>query len=49
VRFYRLPVWWTLTLPAAATLFLAMTLDSALGYWRGTRATWKNRSYETRS
>jgi hypothetical protein len=24
---------------------LAMTWSSALNYWRGTRATWKNRSY----
>jgi hopene-associated glycosyltransferase HpnB len=47
VRFYRLPALWTLTLPAAAALFLAMTWDSALNYWRGTRATWKNRSYES--
>jgi hopene-associated glycosyltransferase HpnB len=45
VRFYRLPAWWALTLPAAAALFLAMTWWSALRYWRGTRATWKNRSY----
>jgi hypothetical protein len=45
VRFYRLPAWWALTLPAAGALFLAMTWSSALGYWRGTRATWKNRSY----
>ena len=45
VRFYRLSPAWTLTLPAAGALFLAMTWDSALAYWRGTRATWKNRSY----
>ena len=45
VRFYRLGAWWALTLPVAAALFLAMTWSSALGYWRGTRATWKNRSY----
>jgi hopene-associated glycosyltransferase HpnB len=45
VRFYRLAGPWTLTLPLAATLFLAMTWSSAIGYWRGTRATWKNRSY----
>jgi hypothetical protein len=45
VRFYRLPAWWALTQPAAAALFLAMTWWSALRYWRGTRATWKNRSY----
>jgi len=45
VRFYRLAAPWCLTLPIAATLFLAMTWSSAFGYWRGTRATWKNRSY----
>lgn len=47
VRFYGLPARWAATLPAAAALFLAMTWDSALHYWRGTRATWKNRDYET--
>lgn len=46
VRFYRLPLLWTLTLPLAAVLFLAMTWSSAFNYWRGTRATWKNRAYE---
>ena len=45
VRFYRLPAAWALGLPAAAALFLAMTWASAFGYWRGTRATWKNRAY----
>ena len=38
---------WALTLPVAAALFLAMTWSSAVNYWRGTRATWKNRSYES--
>jgi hopene-associated glycosyltransferase HpnB len=46
VRFYALPVLWTFTLPVAAGLFLAMTWASAIRYWRGTRATWKNRAYE---
>ncbi|HLF11518.1 MAG TPA: glycosyltransferase, partial [Gammaproteobacteria bacterium] len=46
VRFYRLPAAWALTLPLAGTLFLAMTWSSAANYWRGTRATWKNRAYE---
>jgi hopene-associated glycosyltransferase HpnB len=45
IRFYRLRAVWALALPAAAALFLAMTWDSAFGYWRGTRATWKNRRY----
>ena len=45
VKFYRLPAPWALTLPAAAALFLAMTWSSALAYWRGTRASWKERDY----
>jgi hypothetical protein len=45
VLFYRLRPAWTLVLPLAAALFLAMTWDSAFAYWRGTRATWKNRRY----
>jgi hopene-associated glycosyltransferase HpnB len=45
-RFYGLPLWWTLTLPVAALMFAGMTISSAISYWRGTRATWKNRSYE---
>lgn len=47
VRFYRLPLSWTLSLPVAAMLFLAMTLSSAIACWRGTRATWKDRAYES--
>ena len=46
VAFYRLPALWTLTLPLAAALFLAMTWSSAVRYWRGRRATWKTRDYE---
>jgi hopene-associated glycosyltransferase HpnB len=45
VLFYRLPAAWTLTLPLAGALFVAMTWSSALGYWRGTRASWKARDY----
>ena len=45
VRFYGLSVVWALTLPLAAALFLAMTVTSAVGYWRGTRASWKTRAY----
>jgi len=45
VRFYRLPAWWVTTLPLAAVLYLGMTIDSALGYWRGVRAEWKGRAY----
>jgi hopene-associated glycosyltransferase HpnB len=49
VRFYRLWPVWTLALPVSAALFLAMTWDSAFSYWRGTRATWKNRRYASPS
>ncbi|HEY8520787.1 MAG TPA: glycosyltransferase [Gammaproteobacteria bacterium] len=45
-RFYGLHAAWSLTLPAAALLFLGMTWDSALGYWRGVKARWKDRAYE---
>jgi hopene-associated glycosyltransferase HpnB len=45
VAFYRLPAPWALTLPLAAGLFLAMTWSSAVGFWRGRRASWKARDY----
>jgi hopene-associated glycosyltransferase HpnB len=45
VRFYDLPWAWSLTLPFAGLLFLAMTVTSALNYWRGIRARWKSRAY----
>ncbi len=45
VAFYRLPGAWAATLPVAAALFLLMTWGSAFGYWRGTRARWKERDY----
>lgn len=47
VRFYGLPLSWAAALPVAAVCFGAMTLASALNYWRGTRAQWKDRSYES--
>lgn len=45
-RFYQLNPAWTITLPLAAVLFLAMTWTSALRYWRGERSRWKERHYE---
>ena len=45
VHFYDLPWAWVLTLPLAGLLFLAMTVTSALSYWRGIRARWKRRAY----
>lgn len=45
VHFYKLPLVWALSLPVAAALMLAMTVGSAVNYWRGTRAQWKDRAY----
>ncbi len=36
----------TLLLPVTAALYGAMTLDSALNYWRGTAGNWKGRQYQ---
>jgi hopene-associated glycosyltransferase HpnB len=49
VRFYRLSPAWVATLSVAALLFLAMTIESAIRYWRGIRAEWKGRTYASRS
>ncbi len=45
IRFYRLVWLWALALPLSATLYLGMTWSSALRYWRGSRSTWKQRTY----
>ncbi len=37
---------WALALPAIALFYMAATLGSALDYWRGMGATWKNRAYK---
>ncbi len=44
IRLYRLPLLWALTLPAAALLYGAMTLSSALSHLLGQRPRWKGRS-----
>jgi len=43
--YYRRSPAWVLSLPLAALLYLAMTWGSAIGYWRGRRASWKGRVY----
>ncbi|WP_027944843.1 glycosyltransferase [Amycolatopsis taiwanensis] len=45
LRYYRQPVTAALLLPATATLYLLMTVDSAVQHWRGRGAAWKGRSY----
>ena len=46
MRFYRQSPAWVFALPLAAGLYMLMTWSSALAYWRGVRATWKDRRYE---
>lgn len=46
LRFYRRSLLWGIALPLIGCLFLLMTWTSALKYWRGERALWKNRRYE---
>jgi hypothetical protein len=43
VRLYRLSAAWLPTLPLAAALYCAMTVDSAIQYRRGTGGRWKGR------
>jgi len=45
LRYYGLPLAWSLTLPVAGVLYLAMTWASAVRYWAGERSRWKGRRY----
>lgn len=45
LRHYRQPAALALLLPAIATLYAAMTVDSAVQYARGRNAFWKGRTY----
>jgi hopene-associated glycosyltransferase HpnB len=49
LRFYGRSPLWALGLPIIGMVFLAMTWDSALRYWRGERAIWRGRRYARRS
>jgi hopene-associated glycosyltransferase HpnB len=42
---YGLSRLWALALPLIAIFYMAATLGSALNYWRGRGARWKNRAY----
>lgn len=44
-RYYGLGAWRAFTLPAAAVLYLGMTVDSARRHWTGQGAAWKGRQY----
>ncbi|MEU9860056.1 glycosyltransferase [Streptomyces sp. NPDC047971] len=45
LRYYRQPLWLALTLPFTASLYLLMTVDSAVQHYRGRGAAWKGRTY----
>ncbi len=45
LKFYGRSWAWALALPFIGTLYLAMTWSSAVRYWQGQRAEWKNRTY----
>jgi hopene-associated glycosyltransferase HpnB len=46
--FYGRSPLWALALPIAGTLYLLMTVSSAVRAWRGVRSSWKGREYRTR-
>lgn len=46
LRFYGRSRAWALAMPAIGTLFLAMTWNSAIRFWRGERTRWKGRVYD---
>ncbi|MFF8289335.1 glycosyltransferase [Streptomyces sp. NPDC016309] len=45
LRYYRQSLWQALLLPVTASLYLCMTVDSAVLHHRGRGATWKGRTY----
>jgi hopene-associated glycosyltransferase HpnB len=45
LRYYRLPALLALLLPVTATLYLGMTVDSAIQHYRGAGGAWKGRTY----
>jgi hypothetical protein len=45
LAYYRQPWPWALTLPVAAALYIAMTIDSARQHARGHGGAWKGRHY----
>ncbi|WP_320773295.1 glycosyltransferase [Streptomyces sp. CRN 30] len=45
LRYYGQPPWLALSLPFTASLYLLMTVDSAVQHYRGRGAAWKGRTY----
>lgn len=49
LNYYRRSPLWVFALPVIGALYLAMTWTSAIRYWRGERARWKDRHYESKT
>ena len=47
LRRYGRSYGWAVALPLIALFYMVATLGSALNYWLGTGARWKNRAYRT--
>jgi hopene-associated glycosyltransferase HpnB len=47
LRFYRLSPLWAPLMPLIGTLYLGMTIDSAVRYHQGRRSAWRDRVYST--
>jgi len=45
LRFYGLSLLWALLLPLTGTLYLLMTIDSAVSSARRVRSSWRGRTY----
>jgi hypothetical protein len=45
LRYYGQPPWLAPLLPFTASLYLLMTVDSAVQHYRGRGAAWKGRTY----
>jgi hopene-associated glycosyltransferase HpnB len=45
LRRYSLSYGWVLVLPLIAIFYMAATVGSAIDYWRGKGASWKDRAY----
>ncbi|MFG3662011.1 glycosyltransferase [Streptomyces sp. NPDC047706] len=45
LRYYEQPLWLAPLLPFTASLYLFMTVDSAVQHYRGRGAAWKGRTY----
>ena len=44
VRYYRISLLWSLTLPAIALFYAGATVHSAIRYWQGRGGEWKGRT-----